>query len=123
MLLTKSELGALAERHAVQMLTNKGHTILAQNFRTKFGEIDIITKKNATLYLHEVKVSRSSNSYPFYNWNLIQKRRMIKAFCTFFKHEANYSSLEIKICFIWFAFINPNRLKLILFNQDIEIDS
>lgn len=122
MLLTKNELGTLAEQRAVQMLLSKGHAIIAQNFRTKFGEIDIISKKDSTLYLHEVKVSRSKSSYPFHNWNLIQKRKMIKVFCTCFKHEVNYSSLEFKICFIWFAFTNPNRLKLLMFNQDIEVD-
>jgi Holliday junction resolvase-like predicted endonuclease len=103
-------------------LQKNGHLLLAQNFKTKFGEIDLITKKDQKVYLHEVKVSRTNNSYPFHNWNSGQKRRMINAFRYCFKMSQIGNYTEIKICFIWFAFINPNRLKLIMYNQDIETD-
>ncbi len=53
--LTSKEKGAKAEDTAVDYLISKGFKILERNFRTSFGEIDIIAKKKDTLVFIEVK--------------------------------------------------------------------
>jgi Holliday junction resolvase-like predicted endonuclease len=40
---------------AAQELTKRGHTILERNWKTKYCEIDIISKKDSTIYFTEVK--------------------------------------------------------------------
>lgn len=51
----KREVGRLGEKIAVDYLVQKGYTILARNYYTRYGEIDIICKKNGILVLVEVK--------------------------------------------------------------------
>ncbi len=47
--------GRQAEIVAAQYLVDQGHEILAQNWRTKLCEIDIVSQKDQTVYLVEVK--------------------------------------------------------------------
>ena len=47
--------GGLGEELAEIMLLEKGYTILARNFRCRYGEIDIIAAKNGVLAFVEVK--------------------------------------------------------------------
>lgn len=51
------ETGELGEEIACKFLKNKGHKILNRNFRRKFGEIDIVSKKDIFYYFIEVKTS------------------------------------------------------------------
>ena len=48
--------GKLGEDLARQYLIKKGYKILTSNFRSRFGEIDIIATKNSTLVFIEVKL-------------------------------------------------------------------
>ncbi len=47
--------GKLAEDFAVKLLKGKGYEIIDRNFRSKFGEIDIIALKDGYLVFVEVK--------------------------------------------------------------------
>lgn len=55
-------IGKWAEEQAVQYLENQGLTILARNYRTKDGEIDIVALEENTLVLIEVKCRKASQS-------------------------------------------------------------
>lgn len=48
--------GARGEEIASEHLTGKGYEIIERNFQTKFGEIDIIAKKDGVLVFVEVKL-------------------------------------------------------------------
>jgi len=52
--------GARAEALAAEFLTARGLTIVARNFRTPRGEIDVIARDGATLVFVEVRLRRSS---------------------------------------------------------------
>ena len=43
--------GALGEQAAARYLREKGYELISANYKTKFGEIDIIAKKDDILYL------------------------------------------------------------------------
>lgn len=45
----------LTEREARRYLETRGHTILSQDYRTDYGEIDIISTQNKNIYFIEVK--------------------------------------------------------------------
>lgn len=49
--------GFYAEKRAAEFLKKQNFKILAQNFRCKFGEIDIIAQKNEILHFIEVKAT------------------------------------------------------------------
>ncbi|PMP68669.1 MAG: YraN family protein [Thermodesulfobacterium geofontis] len=52
---TPKEKGAKAEESAAEYLQSKGYKILERNYKTAFGEIDIIAKKKNSLIFVEVK--------------------------------------------------------------------
>jgi putative endonuclease len=49
------ELGNLGEKIAQDYLKKKKYRILAQNFKRKWGEIDIVAKKQGKIIFVEVK--------------------------------------------------------------------
>jgi putative endonuclease len=51
----KAGLGRAGENVVARMLEQKGATILARNYRSKYGEIDIIAQKGDTIAFVEVK--------------------------------------------------------------------
>lgn len=56
-----NSLGVIGERKAANYLLDKGYTIVDTNYRSRFGEIDIIAKNKKYLIFAEVKM-RSTNS-------------------------------------------------------------
>ena len=57
---TSRELGNLGEEKVAEFLIAKGHEIIARNFRTKYFEIDIISKQNDSLFFTEVKYRKTA---------------------------------------------------------------
>jgi len=51
--------GSRAEELAAQFLAARGLAILARNFRTRYGEIDVIARDGGTLVFVEVRLRRS----------------------------------------------------------------
>ncbi len=52
---TRKELGNTGESIAAQFLRKIGYKILAQNYRTKHGEVDVIAQKDDVVAFVEVK--------------------------------------------------------------------
>lgn len=60
------EKGRLYEQKAGEYLQKKGYQILEYNFRSRYGEIDIIAKQEDTLVFCEVKYrNEKENRIPF----------------------------------------------------------
>ena len=53
---TRSARGAEGERVAAEFLEARGYRILARNYRTRWGEVDLIAEDGRTLVFVEVKV-------------------------------------------------------------------
>ena len=53
--------GPEAERWAAQHLQQQGMKLVAQNYRGRFGEIDLIMRDGAALVFVEVRLRRSEN--------------------------------------------------------------
>lgn len=56
--------GMLGERFAAEYLQKQGYTILATNFHTRFGEIDIVAQKGDILAFVEVKTRAATTLEP-----------------------------------------------------------
>lgn len=61
-MINKRQIGTAHEVHVAEYLKQHGWQILAQNFRCKFGEIDLIAKEGSTICFLEVKY-RHANQY------------------------------------------------------------
>lgn len=53
--------GNLGEHAARAFLENKGYMFVAQNFRSRYGEIDLIMQDGAVLVFVEVKTRKNAN--------------------------------------------------------------
>lgn len=60
--MNKRTIGTEYETMAARYLCTHDYTILARNYRTPFGEVDLIAQKDGVLVYVEVKY-RSSNDY------------------------------------------------------------
>ena len=56
-------MGLWGENKAVEFLKAKNYTILARNYHSRFGEIDIIARKQNTIIFVEVKKSNRKKLY------------------------------------------------------------
>ena len=57
----RKELGDFGEALAGQILEQKGYVILDRNFRTRYGEVDLVAEDGEVLVFVEVKARRSLN--------------------------------------------------------------
>ncbi|HSZ24213.1 MAG TPA: YraN family protein [Cytophagaceae bacterium] len=87
---SNATLGKEGERKAIEYLTRKGWVILAQNYRYKRGELDIIGLENEVLVFVEVKY-RKSNRFGFpEDFVDDHKVKMIRTTATNYIEEKNW---------------------------------
>ena len=72
----KQKLGIDGEQVVANYLENKNFKIVAKNYKTKCGEIDLIAQKGEVLAFIEVK-TRKNNYFPISNVITIGKQRKI----------------------------------------------
>ena len=75
----RQSLGILGEDLACAELLRRGYAILARRYRTRFGEIDIITERDDVVVFVEVKARRSARFGTAAESIPIWKRRRIGA--------------------------------------------
>ena len=58
----RRRLGATGEDHAAAHLERLGHAVLDRNFRTRYGELDIVSRAGGCLVFCEVKTRVAGGS-------------------------------------------------------------
>jgi len=100
---TSFTLGIEAEEKAIKYLLNNQYLILAQRFKTKFGEIDILAKENNTIICIEVK-KRQTLTQAAECITLKQQERIINAYEYWLQlNHINPFSLEVRLDVILIA--------------------
>lgn len=76
---TRIDIGAAGEKEASRYLLSKGYKIVTNNYRSRFGEIDIIAKDKDTTVFVEVK-TRTSFKFgsPADSVNYFKLQKLIK---------------------------------------------
>lgn len=54
----RQEVGKIGEELAKKYLEEKGYKILTQNYHTRYGELDLVAKKDNELFFVEVKTRK-----------------------------------------------------------------
>ncbi len=87
--MSKIQKGKDGEKIAIAYLIANGFEILEQNFRNSNGEIDIIAKKEETIYFIEVKNWKNSTSSPLevFTKNKVNKMRNLAEYYFWKKDE------------------------------------
>jgi len=60
-IVTTTQVGNTAEQLVAEHFVSKGHVILERNWKIRWCEIDIISKKNETVYFTEVKYRKTAH--------------------------------------------------------------
>ncbi len=88
------------EELAAKYLESKGYKILERNYRTKYGEIDIIAKKFFTYVFVEVKSGLSDRIRPVDRINT-EKISKISKVADFYLRNRKFYKARIDIIEIW----------------------
>lgn len=81
-------LGLKGEEFAVDFLKRKGFKILERNFRTSFGQIDIIAKENNQICFIEVKTRKNLNfGLPQEAVSITKQKRIAKLALAYLKEK------------------------------------
>ena len=89
--------GLDGERRAADFYEKNGYQIVGRNFRTRFGEIDLIAQKGETLVFSEVKALPSGNPEILAEELGQRKRRKIVETAKYFlKNHRQYSNKLIR---------------------------
>ena len=107
----KRTVGSDYEQLAAEYLISKGHTIIKRNFRTCYGEIDIISRDASTLVFTECKY-RSNKKYgcAIEAVNL-QKQRKISRVALYFCTKYGYNDFPCRFDVIGIEDNNITHIK------------
>lgn len=86
--------GQSAERLAERFLRNKGFRLIASNFLTRYGEIDLIMDDGGTLVFVEVK-RRRNEAYgdPEQSVGALKQRRIVRSALVYLRRCGNADRL------------------------------
>jgi len=110
---TKTEhlkIGAKGEDIVVKHLMKQGFEIMERNYRKKWGEIDVIAKKNNILHFVEVKTvsyeTNFENNLPEENMHFQKQKRMGRAIQTYLAQKFRDEEIDFQID-IAAVYLNP----------------
>ena len=105
----KKVIGALGEKLAMRFLKRKGYKILETNYRTIFGELDAVAKKEDFIIFIEIKTRTSSSLGPPYlavTW--MKQRHIIKNALFYLKKRGHSVDCKCRIDIVSVK-LNENR--------------
>lgn len=94
-------LGAFGEQSASRYLRAEGYRIVAANYKTHVGEIDIVAEKNSTFCFIEVKTRQKGTMFPPADAVDFRKQENIKGSAAAFvnrysvKNDVRYDIIEV----------------------------
>lgn len=114
-------LGKKGEDIAADYIKSKGYKIIAKNFTTHFGEIDIIAWDKSTLVFIEVKTRKSLHyGLPFES---ITKRKMKKISNVALFYLKRFKTLPSTRFDVLDVVYNEDKLQINLIKDAFEVES
>lgn len=97
MRVTSKQIGDRAEEVVASYLQSESHEIIERNWKTKFCEIDIVSRKGDTIYFTEVKYRKNANQGGGIAAITPKKLRQMKFAAEYFalKHQSNHANLHL----------------------------
>jgi putative endonuclease len=91
-------IGKWGEDLAAQYLEEKGYAVLFKNWKTPYGELDLIVQKDGTISIVEVKTrTRSDYGWPEESITPSKQEHLINASQFFFDEHREYSEYAWQI--------------------------
>ncbi|MCX7821539.1 MAG: YraN family protein [Brevinematales bacterium] len=104
----KLKTGKIYENLAKEYLLKKGYLFLTQNYKTRYGEIDLIFKDNAILVIVEVKYRKKNKFFDITNSVNTKKIKRILKTTEIYITENKIDFEEIRIDTVFIEKIGDN---------------
>lgn len=91
------QIGDRAESVVAQYLEREGHEIVARNWKTKFCEIDIVSRLEDTLYFTEVKYRKNSKHGDGFAAITAKKQRQMKFAAEYFVLKHKLQNINMRL--------------------------
>lgn len=118
MTLYHNNIGKIGEQKAIIYLKKHNYLIIKKNYRSKYGEIDIVAEKNKSIYFIEVK-TRTDNKYGE-PWEAINKHKLLHLKKAANNFLLNYKFKEYKLKLSAISILLKNGEEVIKFFENIE---
>jgi putative endonuclease len=101
----RQDFGGVGERLAAQALRERGYHILQENFRCKYGEIDLVAEEAQDLVFVEVKTRRGSSFGLPEEAVTLRKRRKLAEVASYYLdlHDTPERSWRIDVVAVQFS--------------------
>ena len=117
------DLGKSGEELAAGLLKQNGYKIIARNYKTKLGEIDIIAEDKDTLCFIEVKTRKSDNFGLPQEAIFKHKQRQISKVAINFLKNNNLLEKKARFDVIAITYLEKDNPRLDLIKDAFELDS
>jgi putative endonuclease len=94
----RHHLGALGERLAAEHLLRRGFQIIERNYRTRWGELDIVAYDGRTLAFCEVKTRMHGGGIPFDAIRRTKRARIRRMAGTWMKERTGRPYAQVIRC-------------------------
>jgi putative endonuclease len=116
----KKTLGNLGEFLTIQVLKSQGLHLVHQNYKTKYGEIDLIVKNKSNLFFVESKLTTGQSIESAYlKWKHYQSPRLYKSAQIYCRHKQVSSNLQVQFLFVHFDFSHKEKVEVNLFQPHL----
>ncbi len=105
----KGLIGKLGEKLVCRQYMDKKYTLLAVNYRTRLGEIDIVAKNKNTVVFVEVKTRKDAKFARAKEFVTYSKQQKIKSAAAIFLRQHNLSDMFVRfdVAEVYSADTNP----------------
>lgn len=119
----QSEFGQLAEQYVAQYLESKGYFLIERNYRKRWGEVDIIAKKNDILIFVEVKAANKeiAGLEPEVRINRKKIKKVVRAARTYLAEKKYPDDQEWQVDVVSIIFDKDRGVAKIKHFKNIEI--
>lgn len=93
----KRTFGDRAETFAAEYFRERGFRVLARNFLTRYGELDLVLEKERCLHVIEVKARASSFQSPFEAITQKKRQHLARAIELWLRQHPVYESYNYQI--------------------------
>lgn len=107
----KKSKGDYGEDLAVNFLRKKGYKILERNFRTRFGEIDIVCEYRGEIVIVEVRAKSGAYFGSPEESITEQKKNKLKMMAHFFEQEKKIFYKNIRVDGVFIEFGEKNKIR------------
>lgn len=105
--------GKLGEDFTAQLLLEGGYELLARNYHSRWGELDIIARKGSYIVFVEVKTRRpSSLVHPLESVTVQKQEKIVKTALHFLESHPEYQSLQCRFDVAAVRAVTAKRMEL-----------